>query len=44
MMAALIGLPLLARERQNFDAGWLFILADSVHRRADKMRPGDGYI
>ena len=30
MMAALIGLPLLARERQNFDAGWLFILADSA--------------
>ena len=29
-MAALIGLPLLARERQNFDAGWLFILADSA--------------
>ena len=30
MMAALIGLPSLARERQNFDAGWLFILADSA--------------
>ena len=29
-MAALIGLPSLARERQNFDAGWLFILADSA--------------
>jgi beta-galactosidase len=30
VMAALIGLPSLARERQNFDAGWLFILADSA--------------
>ena len=30
MMAALIGLPSLARERQNFDAGWLFVLADSA--------------
>ena len=29
-MAALIGLPSLARERQNFDAGWLFVLADSA--------------
>ena len=30
VMAALIGLPSLARERQNFDAGWLFVLADSA--------------
>jgi beta-galactosidase len=30
VMAALIGLPSLARERRNFDADWRFILADSA--------------
>ena len=30
VMAALIGLPSLARDRQNFDADWRFILADTA--------------
>ena len=30
VMAALIGLPLLARHRQNFDTDWRFILADTA--------------
>ena len=29
-MAALIGLPSLARDRQNFDTNWRFILADTA--------------
>ena len=30
VMAALIGLPSLARDRQNFDRNWRFILADTA--------------
>jgi len=41
VMAALIGLPSLARERRNFDADWLFILADSA--QMSKAEYNDSY-